>query len=144
MAKKSNWDEWNEKKLKKALKKIHTGYTVVGAIFLIIGLALGAFFAQSRIAEDRFVLNGEKNHTLSIGDTLSYTDEGITCVSFGEDVSNSVDITTNMERSADGKSFTGDTSVECEYYIQYKITSGRYEGLSRIRVFTVTSADDGE
>ncbi|MBR2460376.1 MAG: hypothetical protein IKB34_04020 [Clostridia bacterium] len=142
MAKKSNWDAWNEKKLKKALKKVHSAYLAVAAIALIVGLVAGAVLANSRISEDKFILNGEKNRTVSVGESLAYTDEGVTCVSFGKDVSGKVEIKTNMEQSEDGRSFTGDTSAECEYYIQYTVTDGRYKGLSRVRIFTVSA--DGE
>ena len=144
MAKKSGWDAWNEKKLKKALKKVHAGYLAVAAIFLVIGLAIGGWFAASSTANDLFVLNGEKRNEVEVGGTLSYIDEGVTCISMGKDVSASVEITTNMERSEDGKTFTGNTSVEGDYYIEYKITEGRFKGLSRVRIFTVVSESVGE
>ena len=144
MAKKSGWDAWNKKKLKKALKKVHAGYLAIAAICLVIGLAVGGWFAMSSTANDSFTLNGEKNNTVQVGETLSYTDEGITCISMGKDVSASVEITTNMERSEDGKTFTGNTSAEGDYYIEYKITEGRFKGLSRVRIFTVVSESVGE
>ena len=144
MAKKSGWYAWNEKKLKKALKKVHAGYVTVAVIFLVIGLAVGVLFAMNSTSNDCFTLNGEKYTAVSVGETLSYTDEGITCISMGKDVSASVEINTNMERSADGKIFMGSTAVEGEYYIEYKITEGRYAGLSRVRIFTVKSAPADE
>ena len=141
MAKKSGWDAWNEKKLKKALKKVHAGYLAVAAIFLVVGLAVGGWFAMSSTANDSFTLNGEKRTEVSVGETLSYTDEGITCISMGKDISSCVEINTNMTRSEDGKTFTGDTSAEGEYYIEYKITEGRFKGLSRVRIFTVVPSE---
>lgn len=141
MAKKSGWDAWNEKKLKKALKKVHAGYLAIAAICLVIGLAVGGWFAMSSTANDSFTLNGEKNNTVKVGETLSYTDEGITCISMGKDISSCVEINTNMTRSEDGKTFTGDTSAECEYFIEYKITEGRFKGLSRVRIFTVVPSE---
>ena len=139
---KSGWDSWNEKKLKKALKKMHAGYAAIIVICLLIGAAAGAFFAHNAVKTDVFELNGEKESTVKVGDVLTYTDEGVKCVSMGKDVSDKVEIRTNMTRSADGKTFTGDTAAAGEYFIEYKITEGRYAGLCRVRVFTVVPAEN--
>ena len=140
MAKKSGWASWSQKKLKKAAKKVHAGYAAIIVICLVIGLVAGVALAMMSTKGDTFVLNGEKYNTVTVGDTLSYTDEGITCVSMGKDVSGCVEINTNMKRSEDGKTFMADTSREYEYYIEYKITEGRYAGLSKVRIFTVSPA----
>ena len=140
--KKSGWDAWNKKQARKALRKLHTGYIAVMAICLVIGAAAGAFFAHLKTANDGFTLNGTKEKTVYVGETLKYEDEGIKCISMGEDLSDKVEIKTNMTRSEDGKTFTGDTSFVGEYYIEYKITEGRYAGLSRVRIFTVSPKAD--
>lgn len=149
--KKSGWDAWNEKKkreaekdVKKAVKNAHSGYIIVAVIFLIIGLAAGCTTAFLLTKNDSFTVNGSKSVTLNIGDTLSYTDEGVKCISFGKDVSKNVEIVTNMQRSEDGTTYTGDTSAAGEYYIKYTVRGGRFDGLSRVRVFTVVdpSADN--
>lgn len=139
MAEKNGWDEWNERKLRKALKRIRSAYKAVAVIFLVLGFAVGVLGANRAVAGDTFKLNGERELQASVGETLSYTDEGVTCISMGSDVSDKVEIRTNMERSEDGRVFTGDTSVEGEYFIEYKITEGRYAGLTRVRIFTVSN-----
>ena len=141
--KKSGWDAWNKKKAKKMLKQMHTGYLIVMAVFLIIGAIVGGGYAYVCTANDCFILQGNKETTVSVGDALTYEDEGIKCVSMGNDLSDKVEIKTNMTRSADGKTFTGDTSAEGEYYITYTVTEGRYAGLSRFRIFKITAPTSG-
>lgn len=143
--KKSGWAAWNEKKkkeaereLKKSIKRAHKGYIAVAAIFLIVGICAGAAFAYMQTASDKLVLNGEAKTVVFVGDPLLYTDEGVTCISFGEDVSDSVEIVTNMTKNADG-TYMGDTSVQGEYYIKYTVKGGRFDGLSRVRIFTVNA-----
>ena len=128
----------NRKHIEKALKKLHTGYIITIAVCLLIGAIAGAFYAHTVTANDRFTLKGEKSTTVTVGETLIYEDEGIECISMGKDVSDKVEIQTNMKRSEDGKTFSGNTDTECEYYITYTVTEGRYAGLSRIRIFTVS------
>ena len=141
--KKSGWDAWNQKKMKKALKKIHRGYLIVIAVSLLLGAVGGAFFAYYTTAKDEFTLNGDKETTVTVGETLTYEDEGVKCISMGKDLSDKVEIKTNMTRSADGKTFVGDTSFAGEYYITYTVTKGRYAGLSRVRIFKVTDPKQG-
>ena len=139
----NNTGGWNSKKAQKALKKLHKGYLIVMVVTLLIGVAVGAYYAYTLTANDKFELIGEKSSTVRVGDTLSYTDEGIKCTSMGKDVSDKVQIRTNMTRSADGKTFTGSTDTEGEYFIEYTITEGRFQGLSRVRIFTIEDTENG-
>ena len=141
--KKSGWDAWNKKKMKKALKQMHTGYLIVIVISLLIGALGGAFYAHTLTAKDEFTLQGEEETTVTVGEKLEYTDEGIKCISMGKDLSDKVEIKTNMTRSEDGKTFSGETSAEGEYYITYTVTEGRYAGLSRVRIFKITAPASG-
>ena len=141
--KKSGWDAWNKKKMKKALKKLHRGYIMVIVISLLLGAVGGAAYAYTVTARDEFVLCGNKETEISVGTKLTYEDEGIKCISMGKDVSDKVEIKTNMDRSEDGKTFTATTFAAGEYYISYTVTEGRYAGLSRVRVFKVTYPKQG-
>ena len=141
--KKSGWDAWNKKKMKKALKQMHTGYLIVIVISLLIGALGGAFYAHTLTAKDEFTLQGEEETTVTVGEKLEYTDEGIKCISMGKDLSDKVEIKTNMTRSEDGKTFTATTFAAGEYYISYTVTEGRYAGLSRVRIFKVTDPKQG-
>ena len=143
MAKKeSGWAAWNKKKAQKALRAMHRGYLITMAIFLIIGAIGGAAYAYIVTAKDEFTLIGERVTTVRLGETLVYEDEGIKCISMGKDLSDKVEIKTNMTRSADGTTFSGDTKFEGEYYVTYTVTEGRYAGLSRVRIFKITMDDD--
>lgn len=123
-------------KIKRKLKGLHSGYIVIAVIFLALGAVLGVVFASRSTANDRFTLNGDSSIYVDVGEELSYKDEGITCISEGKDVSDSVTVTTNMTSSSNG-CYTADTSVAGEYYIKYTVTQGRYAGLCRVRVFKV-------
>lgn len=127
------------KKATKAFRKIHPAFVVTCILFLVIGICLGAYYAHSEIINDKYVLNGEKVMIYSVGDTISYQDEGVTCISKGEDISSEITIDTNMTKDADGK-YTADTTEQGEYYITYTMDSGRYKGLSRVRVIKVMDA----
>jgi len=135
--KKRGWAAVHEKKLKKAIKKAHTGYIVVVALALIIGLAGGYFAASAICAGDTFELKGQKETSVKVGDTLSYTDEGLNYVSYGKDLGSSYAVKTNLTQNSDG-SYTGDTSVAGEYYIIYTVTEGRCKDMTLYRVFKVT------
>ncbi len=141
----SGWEKWRAKKTreaKKKAKKAHFGYIIIAVLFLAAGLAAGYFGAQIITKNDAFEINGEKVTSLKVGDTLSYTDEGIKYISFGKDVSDSVEISTNMTRGENG-TFTADTAEEGEFYIIYKAVGGRCDGLTLYRVFRVTESAEG-
>jgi len=142
---KSGWEKWRAKKKREAerkIKKAHFGYIIIAVLFLAAGLATGYFGAQIITKNDVFEINGEKVTSLKVGDTLSYTDEGIKYISFGKDVSGSVEISTNMTKGENG-TFTADTAEEGEYYIIYKAVGGRCDGLTLYRVFRVTENAEG-
>lgn len=146
MAKKSGWEKWRDKKAKQAIRKAHKGYLIIAALCLLLGVGVGVLGGWFMTKGDKFELNGDKNITVSVEEKLSYTDEGVICVSGGKRLgAEDVEITTDMTVSADGKSFSADTSAEGEYYIQYTVKSGRYAGLSRVRIFTVVAvAEDNK
>ena len=136
-AKKRGWAAVHEKRLKKAIRKTHTGYLIVIALALIIGAA-GGYFAASVVAKnDCFELNGQKETSVQIGQELKYTDEGIKYVSYGKDLSSSYVITTNLTKNTDG-TYSADTSVPTEYYIIYTVTEGRCKDMTLYRTFNVT------
>ncbi len=141
----SGWDKWRAKKAREAkrkIKKAHFGYIIIAVLFLAAGLMAGYFGAQIITGSDVFEINGEKVTTIKVGNALNYTDEGIKYISFGKDVSDSVEISTNMVRGENG-TFTADTSEEGEFYIIYKAVGGRCDGLTLYRVFRVSENAEG-
>ncbi len=124
-----------KKKLKKQLGGLHGGYIAVTVLFLLAGIVIGAFFAMKATESDLFTLNGAAMLVYTAGEEIRYTDEGVRCISMGKDVSDNFEVTTNMSRSQDG-AYTA--SAPGEYYLKYTMTEGRYKGLSRVRIITVT------
>ena len=52
----------------KAVKKSHKGVLLLALLFLLIGAAAGAAVSWFMTKDDRFVLNGEKEITLAVGE----------------------------------------------------------------------------
>ena len=121
----------------KALKKIHPAYVVIIALSLVIGLAVGYFAANFIYSKDTLELVGDKISYVSTGESVSYPDEGVKYISKGKDLSDKVEIETNMAL-VDGK-YTGTPSEDNELYIIYKITEGRAKGQTLYRVFRVNA-----
>ena len=134
----------SRRQAEKALKKVHKGYIIVAICSLLVGAALGVFFARFQIKGDKLELNGERNVTVTSAEGFRYEDEGVTCISKGKDLSDKVEIKTNMIPSEDGRYYTVGSGAEGEYYITYTVTEGRYAGLSRVRIFTVAPEVDNE
>jgi hypothetical protein len=121
----------------KALKKMHPAYVVIIVISLVIGLAAGYFAANFIYGKDTLALVGDKTTYVSAGKSVSYTDEGIKYISKGKNLSDKVEIETNMA-IVDGK-YTGTPTEDNELYIIYKITDGRAQGKTLYRVFRVNA-----
>lgn len=123
-------------KAKRAIKKTHKAYIVIIVLMLAAGFAAGYFGVQSVVGGDTFALNGEKEVSVNAGETISYSDEGIKYISIGTDLSDKVEIRTNMQKGEDGK-YTATAEVGTEYYIIYTAKEGRCEGMTLYRVFKV-------
>lgn len=97
-------------------------------MFLVIGVGLGIGAGFYLCRNDCFEIIGSDELTLTIGE--NYYDEGCKVVSFGRDISDEVEIETDLIINPDG-SFTGDDTKT--YYILYKSNDIKYG-----KVFTVT------
>ena len=84
MAKKSN----AQKAAEKAVKKSHPATLILAVLFLLIGAVAGVIVAREITKNDTFVLLGEKQVELENG--ASYTDAGVSIISFGRDISEKV------------------------------------------------------
>lgn len=132
----------NSKKAGKHVKKLGIG-AIFGAIML---LCVGAFggFVGCKIAtrKDCFVLNGNDEITLQIGET--YVNEGAKIVAFGKDVSSEVLIETNLLTNEDGEFYA---TEEGTYYMIYKSTNFKYGSIfkvQKIRLITFVEATESE
>lgn len=113
----------------KAVKKSHKGVLLLALLFLVIGAAAGAAVSWFMTKDDRFVLNGEKEITLAVGEV--YEEQGAEVISFGRDISENVVI------SGD----TVDESTEGVYQIVYSVEDLRWGEYQLVRVVTVGGGD---
>ena len=113
----------------KAVKKSHKGVLLLALLFLVIGAAAGAAVSWFMTKDDRFVLNGEKEITLAVGE--AYEEQGAEVISFGRDISESVVI------SGD----TVDETTEGVYQIVYSVEDLRWGEYQLVRVVTVGDGD---
>ena len=127
-------------KIKKDVKKVGKRLGIGGIIAIVLCLGVGAVggvFAEQIITKnDGFVLSGNKEFTINVGEEFTYSEEGYKCVSFGKDLSDKVVIDTNMTKNTDG-TYSIDTSEEGEYYMIYTVDSLKYGKIKRVRTFTV-------
>ena len=120
----------------KAVKKTHKLTLFLAVLFLVIGLAAGAAAAWGLTRGDRFVLVGDKQITLALGQ--AYEEQGAEIVSFGRDISDSVQIGGD----------TVDTGVAGVYQVVYTVEDFRWGDYQLVRTVTVTetsapSAEEG-
>ncbi len=113
----------------KAVKKSHKGVLLLALLFLLIGAAAGAAVSWFMTKDDRFVLNGEKEITLAVGEV--YEEQGAEVISFGRDISENVVI------SGD----TVDETTEGVYQIVYSVEDLRWGEYQLVRVVTVGDGD---
>lgn len=141
-----NLDESSIKKSAKTAKSTAKSFskstTVIIVLFLIIGIGLGigAGFYISR--NDCFEIIGADELTLTIGE--NYYDEGCKVISLGKDVSNDIEIETDLTINLDG-SLTGDETKT--YYILYKsndIKYGKIFTVTKIRLITFVEESESE
>ena len=123
-----NIDEDDIKKSKKSGSKLTKSLGILAVVFLVIGVGLGIGASFYLCRNDCFEIIGSDELTLTIGE--NYYDEGCKVISFGRDISDEVEIETDLIINSDG-SLTGDDTKT--YYILYKSNDIKYG-----KVFTVT------
>ena len=128
-----------KKEIKSTTKRLSVGGVIAIVITLIISVFAGIFVEKLVTKNDCFVLVGEKEYTIEVGEsgsTFTYTEKGYKVISFGKDLSDKVSIKTNMTKNNDG-TYTIDTSEEGDFYLIYEVESLKYGKIKRVRVFTV-------
>lgn len=128
--------------LKKAVKKASPKGLVISLVCLLLGLVLGvgAWFIVCR--NDKFVLLGEEEITLTLDE--SYVDEKVEIVEFGKDASTSYTTQTNLQVDANGKYYSTEVGT---FYIKYKATTlvfGKIFNIQKVRLITFVEASEGE
>ncbi len=143
---KTGWDKWREKKarqnkraLKKAIRKTNTAYIII----MIAALALGFFTAYLGLdticKNDSFELNGEQIITFTVGQPISYTDEGISYVSLGRDLSSK--IKTECTLQVENGAFSAESLAIGNYPIIYTAVGGRCDGQTLYRIIRIVETE---
>ena len=115
----------------KAVKKTHKLTLSLAVLFLVIGLAAGPSAAWGLTRGDRFVLVGDKQITLALGQ--AYEEQGAEIVSFGRDISDKAVI------SGD----TVDVNKAGVYQVVYTVKDLRWGSYQLVRTVTVGAAAEG-
>jgi len=113
-----------QNELKKSVKKVNKKYLILFIFFALIGIGIGAGTMFYFTKDDTFKLVGEREIVLYVGD--SYLEEGVTCVSFGKDISDTIVPTGKV-----------DTSQVGIYVIKYSTKDIRYKRVTLYRKITV-------
>lgn len=145
MAKEKNLNKKLNRTIKKEVKQTSKKFSIGGVIAivlcLVVGLIGGIFTEKIITKNDCFVLSGEKQFNIEIGQDFTYVEDGFKCISFGKDLSNKVKIETNMTKDGNGN-YTIDTSEEGEYYIIYTVASKKFSEIKRVRTFVVVNENE--
>jgi len=140
-----NWNHKPSKKQKnkaeKQLKKLSVGGILTLVLMLGIGAVGGFFGVKFLTRNDCFVLNGADEITIQLNDR--YVDQGAKVVAFNKDVSEDVEIETNLKVDENGY-YAEEVGT---YYMVYKSTNIKYGSLikvQKIRLITVVEAGEGD
>lgn len=108
-----------------AVKKSHPAILFLAVLFLLIGLAAGAFVCSRLTSGDKLELSGERVVYLQVGQT--YEEPGVKAVYLGRDVSGKVVLSGDEV----------DTSQEGIYQIVYKVDGLFTKEYQRVRAVVV-------
>ena len=148
---KSKAQKTAERRIKKWLRSLPMLTKVLAVTALILGIACGAIFCTLAFRNDDFYLNGTKQISLTVSDeSYLYTEEGVTAICFGRDVSGTLKIECSEGIIDHGNgTYTIPTDKAGIYTITYtfdcyKLGEDREDGqpIKRIRVFTVDEVEE--
>ena len=120
----------------RAVRKAHPKTVAVVFISFIFALAVGVAVCFAVNKNDVFEMNGNEYVTLETGE--GYVDEGVTAVEFGRNISDKVQVETEM-RYENGKYYAKDG--ETDYYMIYTVNTlkfGKIYPVKKIRIITFT------
>lgn len=136
-----------QKSAKKAVRKMHPATKIIAVLALLLGIGAGVLAAFSVSKNDRFLLKGESAHSIEVGESYTYREEGVEAFSFGRDVSGKVKVETSLEKNEQGD-YIIPTDKEGVYTIVYTVDCFKFGGkthkepIRRIRTFTVNSNEE--
>ena len=122
---------------KKKMRRANLITVFISLFALIAGVAVGVFAYRYICRDDRFEMRGKKEVRVELNASeFFYYDDGVEIVEFGKDISDEVDVQTNMTYLG-GDRYTVDTSVPGRYYVKYTVDSPKYGEVCKIRTIVV-------
>ena len=144
---KNDYSTKSRRTLRRKLKKMHPLTKFVAVLALLIGIAAGAAFTHFACQNDHFTLKGQTQFSIDVGESYTYTEQGVDAVCFGRDVSDKLSVETTLQRDANGN-YIIPTDKEGVYTITYTVDCLKFGEkapngvIKRIRVFTVSAAEE--
>lgn len=128
----------NKRTNKKVAKAVGLKGFVLALVCLLIFGAIGAGTIYFICRDDCFKIIGGD---VELAVNVPYVDEGAKAIEFGKDISNKIEIETNMIINQDGsfspKLDSDNNPIEDTYYIVYKVDSfkyGRFATVEKVRL----------
>lgn len=118
-----------QKQAEKVVKKFNPITVIVVVLCLVVGLVAGWFGYKAITKNDTFVINGEKEVTLTVGET--YGELGAKAIAFGKDISSQITVSGEVN-----------TAVEGEYVLTYTVNNFKYNNVKKIRVVRVVNGNE--
>ena len=133
-----------QKKVVKAVKSAGAKAWILVFAFLFLGLGGGVFSCWMICRNDCFEIVGQEELVFTLdSEDERYVDEGVKIVSFGKDVSSSVEIETNLLVDDQGRYYAEE---EGTYYIKYKsndLKYGKIFTVEKVRIVTFVEPSEG-
>ena len=90
-----------QKGIMNEIKKTHKATIILVLVFIILGVGAGLGTTYYLTKDDVFKINGETEITINLNDV--YEENGATAIAFGKDVSDSVEISGEVDTTTEGK-----------------------------------------
>ena len=133
-----------QKKAVKAVKSAGAMAWLFVFVFLIVGLGGGVFSCWMICRNDCFEIVGQEELVFTLdNENERYVDEGVKIVSFGKDVSSSIEVETNLLIDDQGRYYAEE---EGTYYIKYKshdLKYGKIFTVEKVRIVTFVEPSEG-
>lgn len=124
------------KKIEKFVKKQSPLTLLLAIVFLLVGAAAGWFATSTVCKNDVCEVLGQKKIVLATGVGVhEYVDEGFHAVAFGQDISATAKVQSDLELIA-GK-YQINLAEPAEHYIKYTITHAKFGTVVKYRTIIV-------
>lgn len=128
------------KTIEKKIKKSSPLMLFLAVIFLMLGIGGGYLTYWLISKNDCFEILGSEEVTLTLDE--EYTDEGVSIIEFGKDISKNAVYATNL-KERDGRFYSDEVGT---FYIKYSVDSlkyGKIIKIEKVRLITFVESSEG-